>query len=100
MRESIKPSRQCCLFLRYVASWETFRSLEYQFRVSRRSIARIVESVAEAIIEELQHEYLKTPGTVSKWLGISELSSHDWCYWWEAYSFGATNKFGFTLSWL
>ena len=66
MRESIKPSEQCCLFLRYVTIGETFRSLEYQFRVSRRSIARIVERVAEAIIEELQDQYLKTPNTVSK----------------------------------
>ena len=57
-RESIKPSEQCCLFLRYVGSGETFRSLEYQFRVSRQSIARIVERVAEAIIKELQDEYL------------------------------------------
>ena len=35
MRESTKPSEQCCLFLRNVASGETFRSLEYQFRISR-----------------------------------------------------------------
>ena len=64
MRESIKPSEQCCLFLRYVASGKIFRSLEYQFRLSRQSIARIVESVAETIIEELQDEYLKTPNIV------------------------------------
>ena len=66
MRESTKPSEQCCLFLRYVIMGETFRSLEYQFRVSRRSIGRIVERVTEAIIEELQGD------TVSKWLEISE----------------------------
>ena len=78
MRESIKPSEQYCLFLPYVASGETFLSLEYQFRVSRRSIARIVERVAEAVIEELQDEYLKTPNTVSKWLEISEKFSQRW----------------------
>ena len=46
----------------------------HQFRVNRRSIARIVERVAEAIIEELQDEYLylKIPNTVSKSLEISE----------------------------
>ena len=66
MRESIKPTEQCCLFLRWVASGGTFRSLEYQFRVSRRSIVRIVERVAETIIEELEDEYLKTSNTVSK----------------------------------
>ena len=35
LRESIKPAEQVCVFLRYVASGGTFRSLEYQFRISR-----------------------------------------------------------------
>ena len=47
MKESIKPAEQVCVFLRYVASGETFHSLEYQFRISRRSIARIVDRVAD-----------------------------------------------------
>ena len=72
MRESIKPAEQCCIFLRYVASGESYRSLEYQFRVSRRSISRIIPTVAKGIIDELQHQYLKTPNTVDEWLIISE----------------------------
>ena len=72
MRENIKPNEQWCLFLRYVASAETFRSLEYKFQVNRKSIARLVERVVEAIIEELQDEYLRTPATITKWLEISE----------------------------
>ena len=80
LRESIKPAAQVCVFLRYVASGETFRSLEYQFRISRRSIARIVDRVAEAIIEEMQGEYLKTPNTASKWLEIWEKFSQRWIF--------------------
>ena len=72
MRESIKPAEQCCIFLRYVASGESYRSLEYQFRVSRRSISRTIPTVANAIIDELLHQYLKTPNTVDEWLIISE----------------------------
>ena len=71
-RESIKPAEPVCVFLRCVASGEAFRSLEYEFRISRRSIARIVDRFAEAIIEEMQEEYLKTPKKASKWLEISE----------------------------
>ena len=40
--------------------------------------ARIVERVAEAIIEELQDEYLKNPNTVSKQLEIFEKFSQRW----------------------
>ena len=66
MREIIKLSEQFCFFLRYVVSGETFRSLEYQFRVSRRARERIVERVTKAIVEELQDEYLEIPNTVNK----------------------------------
>ena len=78
MRESIKPSEQCCSFLRYIERAETFRSLEYQFRVSWRSITRLVGRVAQATIEELQDGYLKTANTVSKWLEISGNLSQQW----------------------
>ena len=74
MRESIKPAEQCCIFLRYFASGESYRSLEYQFRVSRRSISRIIPRVAKAIIDELQHQYLKT----SNRLIISEKFYQRW----------------------
>lgn len=80
MRESIKPDEQLCLFLRYVASGETFRSLEFQFRISRRSISRIVDRVAEAIVKEMQKEYLKTLDKAASWLEISEKFSQRWNY--------------------
>ena len=80
MRASIKPDEQLCLFLRYVASGETFRSLEFQFRISRRSISRIVYRVAEAIVKEMQKEYLMTPDKAAHWLKISEKFSQRWNY--------------------
>ena len=78
MRKSIKPGEQCCLFLRYVASGESFRSLEYQFRISRRTISRVISTVARATIHEMQDAYLKTPNTVQEWLVISEKCSQRW----------------------
>ena len=72
MRKSIKPNEQYCLFLRYIASGESFWSLEYQFQISRRTISRVISTVAKAIIHEMQDSYLKTPNTVEEWLLISE----------------------------
>ena len=72
MRKSIKTDQQCCLFLRYIASGESFRSLEYQFRISRRTMSRAISTVAKAIIHEMQDSHLKTPNTVEEWLLISE----------------------------
>ena len=78
MRESIKPKEQVCLFLRYVASGESYRSLEYQFRIGRRSISRIIPKVAKALIDKMQHQYLKTANTAEEWLVISEKFSQRW----------------------
>ena len=65
MRKSIKPNEQYCLFLRYIASGESFRSLEYQFQITRQTIYRVISTVAKAIIHEMQVAYLKTPNTVT-----------------------------------
>ena len=70
--KSIKPDKKCCLFLRCIASGESFRSLEYQFRISRRTISRVISTVAKAIIHEMQDVYLETPNKVEEWLLISE----------------------------
>ena len=78
MRESIKPPEQCCLFLRYIESGESFRSLEYQFRLSRRSISRIVSNVAQALIDVFQKQYLRTPSNAEKWTVIFEKFFQRW----------------------
>ena len=78
MRKSIKPDEQCCLFLRHIASGESFRSLEYRFRISRQTISRVISTVAKAIIHEMQDTYLKILNTVEEWLLISEKFSQGW----------------------
>ena len=78
MRECIKPEEMCCLALRYFASGKSFRSLEYQFRISKKAISYIVEAVATAIIKVLGEVYLKTPNTADEWLVISEKFRERW----------------------
>ena len=70
MRECIKPEEMCCVALRCFASDKSFRSLEYQFRISRK-VMYIVEQVAAAIIKILGETYLKTPNTTDEWVKIS-----------------------------
>ena len=41
-RECISPEESCCVTLRYLASGESFRSLEYQFRISKKAISYII----------------------------------------------------------
>ena len=78
MRKSITPDKKVSLFLRYLATGESFRSLEFIYRVRRRSISRIVMEVANAVITEMQKTYLKTPSNENEWIEISEKFFQRW----------------------
>ena len=78
MRKSITPDEKVSLFLRYLATGESFRSLEFIYRVRRRSISRIVMEVANAVITEMQKTYLKTPSNENEWIEISEKFFQRW----------------------
>ena len=78
MRESIKPAEMCCLTIRYLATGESFRSLEYQFRISRHTISRIVIEVCQAIFEILGPKYLCVPSGNEAWTKISNKFKLRW----------------------
>ena len=72
MRPCIKPHEMVCVTLRYLASGESFRSLQFQFRIGRKTISEIVINVYSAIIEVLGPDHLNTPRSKEKWLEISK----------------------------
>lgn len=78
MRECIKPEEMCCLTLRYLASGESFRSLEYQFRISKKAISYIIQEVCRAIIETIGKESFKTPQSKEEWMEIAEKFERRW----------------------
>ena len=78
MHESIKPTEMCCLTIRYLATGESFRSLEYQFRISRHTISRIVIEVCQAIFELMGPKYLSVPNGNEAWSKISDKFNLRW----------------------
>ena len=77
MRKCISPEELTCLALRYLATGETFRSLEFQFRISRVRISQAVIEVSEAITNKLSN-YLKTSKSEVEWLEISRKFNQRW----------------------
>ena len=73
MTECIKPHERLCLVLCYLASWETCRSLEFQFSIGKKTISRIVIDVFWTIFEILGQRYVNTPRYTRKWLEIPEI---------------------------
>ena len=78
MRQSIKPHERLAITLRYLATGESFQSLQFQFRVSRTAISEIVMETSQAIYNLLGPHFLKTPNTTQEWLKIAEILNIRW----------------------
>ena len=61
MMQAIFPKERLVLTLRFLASGESFHSLEYQSRVSRKTISCIIDETCKAIVTVLAGTYLKFP---------------------------------------
>lgn len=59
MRKAIPAGEKLALTLRYLATGETFASLQYMFRIPKNTISAFIIDVCEAIYEELKGEHLK-----------------------------------------
>eukprot|EP00112_Aurelia_sp_Birch-Aquarium-sp1_P012114 Seg2545.4 transcript_id=Seg2545.4/GoldUCD/mRNA.D3Y31 product="hypothetical protein" protein_id=Seg2545.4/GoldUCD/D3Y31 len=57
----ISPMSRLTLTLRFLATGETYRSLAYQFQISKAAILYIINKVCLAIVKEMVPLYLKTP---------------------------------------
>lgn len=78
MRKAIPVGERLAITLRYLATGHTFQDLEYQFRVSRHSISRIVVETCKALFNMLQADYLKVPSTAEEWNNIATKFEERW----------------------
>ena len=76
MMQAIFPKERLVLTLRFLASGESFRSLEYQFRVSRKTISYIIDETCKAIV--LAGTYLKFPSHQEDLRNIEKTFKEKW----------------------
>ena len=72
MRKPIPVEECLAATLRFLATGETYASLEYQFRISKSSLCNMVPRVCEAIYLVLREKFLKCPTSEEAWERISE----------------------------
>ena len=76
--ELIVPVNRGGLRLRFLATGESFRSLHFQFTISRPAISYIVTEVCEAIPKKLGPSYLKVPSSEQERLQIAKQFEEKW----------------------
>ena len=64
--------------LRFLATGETYRSIQYQYRLSTSSISSIVPEGYGAIIEALAGEYMLFPSNEEDWRKIAKEYEEMW----------------------
>ena len=78
MKKAVCPNQRLALTLRFLATLETFRSLEYQFWISRKAASYIINEVCKAIVTELAGTYLKLPSCQKDWKNIDKKFKETW----------------------
>ncbi|CAH1969577.1 unnamed protein product [Acanthoscelides obtectus] len=58
LRLAISPSERLMLTLRFLATGDSYHSLEYLFRIPVTTVSRIIPEICEAIFTVLKTDYL------------------------------------------
>ncbi|CAH1987006.1 unnamed protein product [Acanthoscelides obtectus] len=76
-RKAITAEERLAITLRYLATGDSFSSLQYLFNVSKQVISKFVPEVCKEIINTLS-QHVKVPSTTDEWLKIAEKFNETW----------------------
>lgn len=77
-RKSISAGERLALTLRFLASGDSQISLHYLFRISRKSVSRIISETCVAIYQVLGPVYLRNPNSAEEWKKIANEFKELW----------------------
>lgn len=71
-RKAIQPGLKLAVTLRHLATGDEYPSLAYEFRLSRKTIAKFVPEVCHAIHQELVDDVMLLPSDEAGWRRVEE----------------------------
>ena len=78
MRKPLSVEEKLAVTLRFLATGESYESLQYQFRIHHTTIALFIPFICRQIYECLKEEYLKLPSTKDEWKDIANSTQKRW----------------------
>ena len=77
-REALSPGLKLAITIRYMATGNTYMSLQYSFRVANNTISLLVPEVSQAIVDCYADEYLKLPSEPDIWKNYAQEFGNIW----------------------
>ncbi len=74
----ISAEEKLAVTLRYLATGESYESLQNQFRIHKSTICKFLPDVCEAIYSTLKEEYFILPSSQNAWLKLAEGTEKRW----------------------
>lgn len=78
MRLAITPEQKLTLTLKFLASGDSFKSLEHDFRIAANTMSAIIPDTCQAIVDEFMQEVMPDPRTEEDWKAIARGFSDRW----------------------
>ena len=77
-RAPLEPGLKIAITLRYLATGNSYKSLQYGFRVAANTISLFIPETCEAIIQEFSETHMRCPKTPEQWKQVSQRFSTLW----------------------
>ena len=77
-RRALEPGLKLAITIRHLASGDKYPTLQYDFRVSRLTITKIIPEVCQAIVAEFKEEIIPCPTTEAEWWPLADEFYRKW----------------------
>ena len=74
MREPIPPRLKLAATIRFLSTGESYKSLQFQFRIHNSTLSLFVPEVCQAIFNGLKEKYMKVTIQISFWWPENKLT--------------------------
>ena len=77
-RKALPPGLKLAITLRFLATGDSYMSLQYSFRVAHNTITSIIDDTCAAIIDEYMREMMPCPSTEEEWRRVATGFTERW----------------------